>query len=1064
MKRTTNRISEPQTKMMKRASTLKTQTGMIQSPMRIPHETAKTNFLNRVKINKVVIGIVLCFFALSPTSVFAQNGDQILDGIGETALIARYTFEGNAKDWSRNNLHGSIQGTGFKFSDDKQFGKVLSLSGDEETFVSLPGGLVRGEESLSISGWIFLNSQDKKQVFFDFGKNEQDHFCVQISSTDDSGLQAQVVTVNRNFLAKAPALVPDKWNHLAVVIDIPEKTLRVHVNGKLVSETRNVEMELSQLFDNNAVKNNKFYIGKSLSSDNQSLNARLFDFRIYRIPLNENQIESIHNNALKVEETVVRTRKERDRSLPKFPETTPQLYNSFLADVPDIHVETVVGVLPRLPRYVHGVYNKNMDGPDVRVIWPAPEDNSSVLNPGEYTVIGRVSGTDIHPKAIVTVSNKKQGVAPERSLEVFELNQVTLNEDIHNHKTKFVENRDKFLRGLSITNPDDFLYMFRNAFGQKQPEGAESLGVWDSQETKLRGHASGHYLSGIAQAYASTAYDASLQANFADKMEYMVNTLYELSLLSGQPKTAGGECVEDPSAVPPGPGKSDFDSDLTEEGIRSDYWNWGKGFISAYPPDQFIMLENGAKYGTDNSKVWAPYYTLHKILAGLMDIYEVSGNKKALEIAKGMGNWVHARLSQLSTNTLISMWNSYIAGEFGGMNEAMARLYRLTDEQRYMETAQLFDNIRVFYGDAAHSHGLAKNVDMFRGLHANQHIPQIMGALEVYRDSEMPEYYHIADNFWDMTTNDYMYSIGGVAGASNPANAECFTKEPATLYENGFSAGGQNETCATYNMLKLSRNLFLFDHRAELMDYYERGLYNHILASVAEDSPANTYHVPLRPGSVKHFGNSDMHGFTCCNGTALESSTKLQNSIYFKSADNKALYVNLYVPSTLSWTDKNITVTQKTAFPKEDYTLLTINGNATFEMNVRVPHWATKGFEVKINGKVQKVAAQPGSYLTLKRKWKDGDTVELRMPFSFYLEPVMDQQNIASLFYGPVLLAAQEEEPRKDWRKITLDAHDISKTISGDPAQLIFNIDGVVFKPFYETYGRHSVYLDVILK
>jgi DUF1680 family protein len=476
------------------------------------------------------------------------------------------------------------------------------------------------------------------------------------------------------------------------------------------------------------------------------------------------------------------------------------------------------------------------------------------------------------------------------------------------------------------------------------------------------------------------------------------------------------------------------------------------------------MLEHGAKYGTDNDKVWAPYYTLHKILAGLMDIYEVSGNKKALDIVEGMGDWVHARLSVVPTETLISIWNTYIAGEFGGMNEALARLSRLTNEPRYLETAKLFDNIRVFFGDAEHSHGLAKNVDMFRGLHANQHIPQIMGALEIYRDSKDPEYFDIADNFWNKATGDYMYSIGGVAGARNPANAECFTAQPATLYENGFSVGGQNETCATYNMLKLSRNLFLYNQQAELMDYYERGLYNHILASVDEDSPANTYHVPLRAGSVKQFSNADMDGFTCCNGTALESNTKLQNSIYFRSADNDALYINLYVPSILKWTDKGITVTQITAYPKEDHTTLTINGRGKFDLNVRVPHWATKGFFVTVNGKKQEVKAEPGTYLTISRKWKDGDKVELRMPFHFYLEPVMDQQNVASLFYGPVLLAAQEDGPRKEWRKVTLDAEDISKSISGDPQKLEFEIDGVVYKPFYETYGRHSVYLDVTLK
>ncbi len=753
-----------------------------------------------------------------------------------------------------------------------------------------------------------------------------------------------------------------------------------------------------------------------------------------------------------------------DQILVGIADTTPRLYNEFLISVPDVQVSTEVGYLPRLPRYTEGVYKNNIEGPDVRVLWPAPLDNSQVLSPGKYTITGKVAGIDIHPKAIVTVKVASAASAPKRSLEAFSLDRVILNTDQHNHDTKFIENRDKFLSGLANTNPDNFLYMFRNAFGQEQPEGAKPMGVWDSQLTKLRGHATGHYLSAIAQAYAGTGYDKSLQANFADKMDYMVNTLYELSQMSGEPKTAGGEHVSDPIAVKPGPGKLGFDSDLSENGIRTDYWNWGKGFISAYPPDQFIMLEKGATYGSSNAQIWAPYYTLHKNLAGLMDIYEITGNKKALEIVKGMADWVYARLGQLPQETLISMWNRYIAGEYGGMNEAMARLYRITKEPRYLEVAQLFDNIKVFFGDAEHSHGLAKNVDLFRGLHANQHIPQVIGALETYRVSNSPEYYGIAFNFWNIATNDYMYSIGGVAGASNPNNPECFTAQPATLYENGFAEGGQNETCATYNMLKLTRDLFLYDQSAELMDYYERGLYNHILASVAENTPANTYHVPLRPGSVKQFGNPNMTGFTCCNGTALESNTKFQNSIYFRSADNKSLYVNLYIASTLKWTERNITVTQTTSYPKEDRTLLSIKGNGRFDINVRVPHWATKGFFVKINGKIINVKAQPGSYLTLSRKWKDGDTVELQMPFKFYLEPLMDKQNIASLFFGPVLLAAQESESITEWRKVTLNADDISKSISGDAEQLLFNIEGVVFKPFYETYGRHSVYLDVTLK
>ncbi|MGJ5641317.1 beta-L-arabinofuranosidase domain-containing protein [Formosa sp. S-31] len=1018
-----------------------------------------------MKRRKVFICALIGFLGGSFLSVNAQSGDQILDGIGETGLIARYVFEGDVKDWSRNNLHADLKGSGGTFVKDEQFGTVLSLAGNGSNFITIPGAAVTGEESVSVSGWVYLKSAEAGQPLLDFGKNKGSHVVVYpLGINNEKGLLTKVQTESgKNYETKSSVIAPYSWNHVVVVIDVPSKSLKTYVNGKLAAETKNVDLELDELLAANG-NDNTVLLGKSLQSDSAFLNGQLHDFRIYRIPLTATQVGRIHYNGLHGEETVVNEHKEADDNLPEFSEAYPQLYNQYLTGVSDVKVETVVGYLPRLPRYVNGVFSNGIKNGKVRVLWPAPKDNSEVLNAGTYTITGHVPGTNLKPKAQVTVKATEAEKTPELKLASFNLEQVTLNSDGHGQATKFIENRDKFITILAETNPDAFLYMFRNAFGQEQPKGAEALGVWDSQETKLRGHATGHYLTAIAQAYAGTGYDKNLQKTFEDKMNYMVNTLYSLSQMSGQPKVAGGVSVSDPTAVPFGPGKSAYDSDLSEAGIRTDYWNWGKGFISAYPPDQFIMLEHGATYGGQETQIWAPYYTLHKILAGLMDVYEVSGNTKALEIAKGMGGWVHARLSQLPTSTLISMWNSYIAGEFGGMNEAMARLYRLTDEKQYLKTAQLFDNIKMFFGDASHAHGLAKNVDSFRGLHANQHIPQVMGALETYRDSQDADYFRIADNFWYKTTNDYMYSIGGVAGARNPANAECFIAQPATLYENGLSAGGQNETCATYNMLKLSRNLFFYEPRAELMDYYERGLYNHILASVAEDSPANTYHVPLRPASVKHFGNPDMKGFTCCNGTAIESSTKLQNSIYFKSKDNKTLYVNLYVPSTLEWSEKNVTIKQTTAFPNEDHTTLTVKGKGKFDIKVRVPQWATKGFFVKINGKTERVDAVPGTYLTLARKWKDGDTIELRMPFTFHLDPVMDQQNIASLFYGPVLLAAQETEPRKDWRTVTLNAKDLGESITGNPETLEFTLDGVTFKPFYNTYERHSVYLNVNFK
>jgi DUF1680 family protein len=730
-------------------------------------------------------------------------------------------------------------------------------------------------------------------------------------------------------------------------------------------------------------------------------------------------------------------------------------------------VDTIVGTLPRLPRTVAGEYQGGAKGPEVRILWPAPKDNRSVLQPGTYTVTGRVAGTRVEPRAIVTVKAAPPAApapAPAPTVEAFPLDRVTLDPDQQQRATPFMQHRDKFLQGLAESDPDRFLYMFRDAFGQKQPEQARPLGGWDSQTTRLRGHASGHYLSAIAQAYASSSHDPARQANFLRKMNYLIDTLHELAQRSGRPVGPGGPSNSDPTTVPPGPGRTNYDSNLSREGIRTDYWNWGQGFLSAYPPDQFIMLEKGATYGGGNHQIWAPYYTLHKILAGLLDCYEAGGNRKALEIAQGMGLWVHQRLQAVPAATRISMWNRYIAGEYGGMNEVMARLARVTGDKRFLECARRFDNINFFFGDAAHSHGLACNVDTLHGRHANQHIPQITGALETYRNTRELPYHRIAENFWQICTDGYMYSIGGVAGARNPNNAECFTAEPDSLFANGFASGGQNETCATYNLLKLSRQLFMFEPEARYMDYCEQALYNDILASVAATDSGNTYHIPLNPAARKQFGNGHMDGFTCCNGTALESGTKLQDTIYFQSADHQTLYVNLFIPSTLRWQERNVVVTQRTSFPGEDITRLHLAGGGRFDLRIRVPRWASRGFRVTLNGQPQPGNAIPGSYLTLSRTWKDQDVIELQMPFSFHLSRIMDRPNIASLFYGPMLLAAEETEPRSDWRPVVLDAADIGKTITGDPKTLRFNIGGTTFRPFHEMYGRYSVYLDVKLK
>jgi DUF1680 family protein len=1015
------------------------------------------NTFTRVSLAVLATGMTAFLAIARGVDQTTPGGDQFLDGIGETSLTARYQLETNAEDSSRNQLHASMHGSG-SFVEDTAFRRALLLTGDG-SYLQLPDRTLNSEDTISVTGWLFLPTGAAGPVF-DFGRDAANRI---FATAGRDGVLASVVLNGAVRNARATAAVAEnQWLHFAVVLDPAAGTLSTYVDGARVAQATDVKLTAAQMVGSGGIA--RLFLGRSQTDGEATLHGRLRDVRIYRIALSDQQVATIRSNGLPGRRTT------RGRGAPPpeistagIPAQSPLAAQ--LSHVPDITVETIVGTLPHLPAAVPAAYRDGKAGDPVRVIWPAPTDNKQVEKPGSYEVTGRVPGTSFAPKATVIVK-VPVGVMtpPSRLVEAFPLSQVQLDPDTKGRETPFMRNRDKFLRGLAATNPDNFLYNFRDAFGQPQPAGAQQLEGWDNQTTRLRGHASGHYLSAIAQAYASTGYDKALQANFLQKMNYLIDTLYDLSQKSGKPARPGGPAVADPIAVPPGPGRSSFDSNLRAGAIRTDYWNWGTGFISAYPPDQFIMLEKGATYGTQDSQIWAPYYTLHKILAGLLDSYEVGGNRKALEIAKGMGGWAYTRLKAVPEETRIAMWNRYIAGEYGGMNEVMARLFRLTGDRRFIETAKLFDNTTVFFGNAAHEHGLAKNVDTIRGRHANQHIPQITGALETFRNTRELPYYQIASNFWQIVNDDYMYSIGGVAGARTPNNAECFTAQPATLWENGFASGGQNETCATYNLLKLDRQLFMYDQTAKYMDHYERAIYNHILASVAEDNPGNTYHVPLNPGAQKRFGNADMNGFTCCNGTALESNTKLQDTIYFRSADSKALYVNLFVPSTLNWTERKVVVQQRTDFPYADTTRLVVNGSGTFDLKIRVPHWATHGFVVKVNGRDESVQAKPGTYLTLSRNWRVNDTIDIRMPFGFSLEPVVDQPNVASIFYGPVLLAAEESGPRTDWRQVTLDAADIGKSITGDPATLRFKAGDAVLKPFYETYGRSSVYMNIARK
>lgn len=997
-----------------------------------------TPFTLTMLLGTVMYGLLAC------TSASGQaGGDQLIDGIGETSLIARYPLEQDANDRSRDGRHATV--TGGDFVDDRRFRRVLSLSGRAGAGLELPPIVAKTADTVSVVGWVRIRSADGDPSFFDLVLPNGRLICLLADGMPGGVLR---VTAPDGTTATAPAIEANRWVHLAVVRDAADRTLTVYVNGR-ASPRGAIAPTTRPASAHDRDKPQSIVAAR--------LNGLLHDVRIYSVALTDEQVATIYRNGGGRASPPA-------RAAPVTQDATPVAvdFGGKLTGVANTVVTTAVGQLPNLPSVIDGIYADNTAGPKLRVIWPSPRSNAGVANVGEYVIVGKVPGTPFEATATIHVVPSEPARPLEKRLAAFSLGEVTLDRDALGRETPFLRHRDRFIEGLRRTNPDDFLYMFRDAFGEPQPAGARPLDGWDNQTTRLRGHATGHYLSALAQAYAGSTYDVTPRTELLAKMNYTIGVLADLSEKSGQAKAAGEAFMAEPTRVPPGPGRSGFDSDLSAGRVRNDYWNWGRGFISAYPPDQFILLEQGATYGTGNDQIWAPYYTLHKILAGLLDCYEVGGNQKALDVARGMALWTYERLRVLPAGTRAAMWNRYIAGEFGGMNEVMSRLGRLTGDARFAAAAALFDNAEFFYGTASHPGGLAANVDTLRGRHANQHVPQVVGALETFADTGDACYFRVAENFWTIATRSYAYSIGGIAGGLNPNNAECFTAEPDTLWQNGFSEGGQNETCATYNLLKLSRGLFMFgEPDGRYMDYYERALYNDILASVAKHDAGNTYHIPLNPGAKKSFGNADMHGFTCCNGTALESNTKLQDTIYLRSADGSAVYVNLFVPSTLDWSERKRGIKQETAFPYADTTRLTLRGMTGTDLIVRVPDWATDGFFVKVNGADRPVAATPGTYLNLGQSWKDGDTVELRMPFTFRLNRVMDRPNIASLQYGPIVLAADEPATRPDWRRLALDAAALAKSVSGDPKTLRFKVGDTAFRPFFEAYGHYSVYFDV---
>lgn len=459
------------------------------------------------------------------------------------------------------------------------------------------------------------------------------------------------------------------------------------------------------------------------------------------------------------------------------------------------------------------------------------------------------------------------------------------------------------------------------------------LGGWEALDMELRGHSIGHLLSGLSFQYAATG-----NIVFKQKIDSLVSGLAEVQV-------------------------------TLNEG----------GYLSAFPQNYIDRNIRG-------KSVWAPWYTLHKIVAGLIDAYWYAGDTQALDVVNKMASWAWQKISPLNQDQLALM----LRNEFGGMNEAWYNLYSITGNPEHKKLGDLFYHHAVL-------DPLAVGEDKLNKMHANTVIPKITGEARAYELTGDIKDKAIVSNFWDNVINNQTYVIG-----SN-SDKEHFI-EPGKISK--FITGYTGETCNTYNMLKVTRHLFTWNADVKYADYYERALYNHILGQQDPKTGMVCYFTPLKAGAFRLYSTRDS-SFWCCVGSGFESQSKYGEAIYYHN--DQGVYVNLFIPSVLTWKTKGLKLRQVTAYPEDATTHLTIDSASAenLALYIRYPGWARSGATVKINGKNIKVNQPPGSYITLNRKWKIGDKVEITYPMTLHLEPTPDNPKIAAVMFGPVVLAGE---------------------------------------------------------
>lgn len=529
------------------------------------------------------------------------------------------------------------------------------------------------------------------------------------------------------------------------------------------------------------------------------------------------------------------------------------------------------------------------------------------------------------------LSAEDSGHPPGR-LEPFPLSSVRLSPGI------FRDQEEINARYLDSLQVDRLLHTFRVTAGISS--NATPYKGWEDPTCELRGHfAGGHFLSAVALSSAGSG-NSVLQSRGND-------------LVAGL-----AQCQK----------------------------KMGTRYLSAYPADLFEHLAQG-------KPVWAPFYTYHKIMAGLLDMYTLTGNVDALQVAEGMAQWVGEYWSGISTDQRMRMLRT----EYGGMNEVLVNLAAITKKQQYIDTAHLFEQLSFL-------DPLAARRDELQGLHANTHVPKIIGAARTYEVTGDRRYRQITEYFLEEVLTARNYVIG------NTSLDEHWRTAPGQL--KGTLGWTNAECCVAYNLMKLERLVFGWSGDARWMDAYERALFNCRLGT-QNSVGLKQYFFPLAAGYWRAF-NSPEESFWCCTGTGAEEFAKFADTIYFRQGSD--IFVNQFIASTLDWKEEGLVVEQVTQFPREQGTTLKIKSSrpATRAIHVRIPGWTTDDARVKINGRQIEAIADPGSYLAIRRTWQDGDTIAVDLPMRLRDEPLAGDDSISAVLYGPLVLAADLGEAPND--------------------------------------------------